>query len=352
MKKFLALTLAMAMCLSLAACGSKDSSSDSNNTGSAGDDTVYNLRFATDVVPENYIVKHMEDAIAAIEEKTDGHVKIKMYAGGTLGSYTAVHSQLMTGDIDMACNYIDPNYDDRLNVFIFPGLYTDYSNFIETLAPGTYLWNLLNDVEGGFNLELLGAVNSGLMGIGSVKAVPTDFATCVDYNTKKDILLRIPAMDLYLNLMTDMGYRTTTIAYSDLYPALQTGVADGWVGGTPVNNWDSFRDVIKYYVDAQYLCETLPIVINKESIAKLPEEYQAIVREEFLNAANTASEESEVQANEAMDNMEGMGITVIKGTEEEHAAFIETIRSVTWPKLETLIGEDVFTELCAEFGIQ
>lgn len=349
MKKFMALVLACVMLLSLTACGSKDSG-DTVTPGSK--DEVYNLRLATDVVPENYIVKYMNDAIAEVEEKTDGHVKIKMYAGGTLGSYTAVHSQLMTGDIDMAINYIDPNYDPRLNVFIFPGLYTDYSNFIETMAPGTYLWNLLNDIEGGFNLELLGAVNSGLMGLGTVKAVPSDFATCVDYDTKKDVLLRIPSMDLYLNLVTDMGYRTTTIAYSDLYPALQTGVADGWAGGTPVNNWDSFRDVIEYYVDAQYLCETLPVVINKDSIGRLPEEYQDVIREVFLNAANTASAESEVQANAAMDNMEGMGITVIKGTEEEHAAFIEEIRSITWPKLETLIGEDIFAELCEEFAVE
>ena len=348
MKRILSLMLAALMLFSLVACGQKESAATS---GSVEDGKVYELRLATDIVPENYVVKYMNDAIAEIEEKTDGHVKIKMYAGGTLGSYTAVHSQLMTGDIDMAINFIDPNYDARLNVFIFPGLYTDYSNFIDTMAPGTYLWNLLNDIEGGFNLELLGAVNSGLMGLGTVKPIPSDFATCVDYNTKKDILLRIPAMDLYLNLLTDMGYRTTTIAYSDLYPALQTGVADGWAGGTPVNNWDSFRDVIKYYVDAQYLCETLPIVINKDSITQLPEEYQAVIREVFLNAANTASAESEVQAITAMDNMEDMGITVIKGTADEHTAFIEEIRTVTWPKLESLIGEDIFADLCAEFGI-
>lgn len=260
MKRLFASILSVAMILGMTACGSSSSGNGSGDT-SADSDKVYELRLASDVVPDNYVIKMINDAVEEVSEKTNGKVNITVYPGGQLGSYSAVHSQLITGDIDMSANFIDPNYDPRLNVYIFPALIEGYDDYADRMTPGSYLFDLLSEIESDMNLELLGCVNTGLMGIGSVKEPAKSFAEAIDFNTKKDVLLRIPSMDLYLNLMTDMGYRTTTIAYSDLYPALQSGVADGWMGGTPINNWDSFRDILNYYVDLQVLSEPLPIVI-------------------------------------------------------------------------------------------
>lgn len=354
MKRLLTLAMASAMLLLCACGGGSSNGGDSSGTPpGAGGDTVYELRLATDVVPENFMVKKINECVEEVKEKTDGHVNITVYPGGQLGSYTAVHSQLITGDIDMAMNFIDPNYDNRLYAGIFPALVEGYDGFKESMLDKEgYMWSLFTDIEDGMNLEFLGIYNSGLMGIGTVKKPGDNFSDCVDPDVSKDLLIRIPSMDNYLAVISHMGYKTTTIAYSDLYPALQSGVADGWMGGTPVNNWDSFRDVIKYFVDARLNSEPLPIVICKDSMAKLPAEYQEVIREVFYESCFDIADEVEQESEKALQHMTDYGITIIQGTDEEYKALYAEQRAALWPDLQNLVGEDVFNALVKEFNVE
>lgn len=352
MKRLFVSIIAVAILFTMCSCS--NSGTTSNGTGAdANTDKVYNLRLATDVVPQNFMVERINEAVAEVAEKTDGRVNITVYPGGQLGSYSAVHSQLITGDIDMALNYVDPNYDSRLYVYIFPALIEGYDDFkTSILDKNAYLWNLLAETEADMNLELLGVFNSGLMGIGAAKQPASSFAEAIDFSVKKNCLIRIPAMDNYLNLITAMGYRTTTIAYADLYPALQSGVADGWMGGTPINNWDSFRDVIKYFLDLQVNCEPLPIVISQKSMNNLPAEYQDIIREVFMDASFDVADQCQTESEQAIENMRDYGITIIEGTDEERQKLFQDVREVVWPTLEPLIGEEVFANVLEVYGVE
>lgn len=351
MKKSLSILLAMAVAASCLFTGC--SSSDSSSGNAAPDaDGVYELRLATDLTTESFMVTELQKACDEVSSWTDGKVQITMYPGQQLGSYPAVHSQLITGDIDMTANYVDPNYDQRLNVFIFPALVEGYDGFKEQMSPGGFLFELLTEVEADMGIKALGAMNSGLMGIGSVKEPAASFAEAIDFNVKKDVLLRIPSMDVYMYLMQGMGYRTTTISYSDLYPALQSGVADGWMGGTAEVNWMSFRDVINYFVDLQVLDKVMPILINQKTYDSLPEEYQTVISEVFFDCSMSIADMAEEQANQSIQNMEGAGITVYEGTEEERAQLFADVRkNNVWPQLVDLIGEDLFNEVTEEFGV-
>lgn len=354
MKRLLAIAGVLIMMMTmLVGCGG--GSGDGSAAAGSTEDT-YELRLATDLAPEHFAVVKMTEVCDQIEEATDGHVKITVYPGGQLGSYNDLYVQLKEGDLDMQMGWVDPAYDERLYCGIFPALFKGFDGFVDNyLDKEGFMWNLLTDVENDMNLELVGCFNEGLMGIGMCKApegVEMTFANLVDPNVKKDLLIRCPAMDHYVATISFLGYQTTTIAYADLYPALQSGVADGWMGGTPISNWESFRDVIKYFLNAQLNAEILPIVINKDIMASMPEEYQTVIRDAFYNGSIEEAAIVEEESQKAMDNMEEYGITVIQPTDEELDAMIARNRESLWPQMEEIIGTETFEGLCEAFGVE
>lgn len=314
---------------------------------------VFNMRLATEVNPENHVAIAINDAADEIRERTGGKVDIKVYPGGMLGSYTAVYTQVMTGDIDMSVSYLEPNYDPRRNLLLFPALVEGgFEGFKETMFPGTYLFDLMTKIENDVNIHIFSVCNGGMMCLGLAKPPKETFGELVEFHVKKDPLMRIPPMDVYSVLMSEWGFRTTTIGFADLYPALQSGVADGWVGGSPLLNWDSFRDVINCIVDVQIINEIMPVLINMDLYKSLPEEYREIMTEVFLKMAYRIADEREGQEQQALKNFEEAGVKVIRGTDEERKKLYHNVRTYVWPKLKDLVGEDLLKEVAAQYGIE
>jgi hypothetical protein len=90
----------------------------------------------------------------------------------------------------------------------------------------------------------MGIVPEGFVGVALTKPAEHLFEAGVE----KGVLIRVPPIDTFNAGAHAMGFRGTTIAYADLYPALQTGVADGWIGGTAALNYFGFRDIIKEFI--------------------------------------------------------------------------------------------------------
>ncbi|TGD72766.1 ABC transporter substrate-binding protein [Mangrovimicrobium sediminis] len=112
-----------------------------------------------------------------------------------------------------------------------------------------------------------------------------------EINTVADVQglkMRIPG--LAGEVFTAAGGTSVTLPGSELYTSLQTGVIDAleWVG--PYNDRImGFQDVAKYYYYPGWHepGSILEFIVNKEAMASLPEDLQAIVRA----AAKAASED-------------------------------------------------------------
>ena len=154
-------------------------------------------------------------------------------------------------------------------------------------------------------------------------------------------------MDISIKTMEALNYNTTTINYSDLYTALQTGVADCWMGGSVSTNYENFRDVIKYYVAYNYMNEIYPLSISEMTWNKLSEEFQNILVQAGKEATEHAYEIQYSCYYDYFDKLEDAGITVIEGTDEQISAIADHVRDYTWPTLEEVCGAEVVQELYA-----
>lgn len=318
---------------------------------SKADAGQFEIRLATDLPPENHVVIALDDAAEEIKQKTNGNVEVIIFPGGQLGGYGMVNSLLISGDLEMTANYFGWEYDKRLNIFAYPCIIEGFDDFKVQMFPGGFMYKMMLDIQTSLGCRLLGIFNAGMIGLASIKSPGESFAEIADFSKKKDALIRIPALKLYQELLSAMGYRTTTIAYSDLYPALQSGVADGSAGGTPQINYDAFRDVIKYFVDTQFINEPMPILINQAFFDTLPAEYQKVIDEVFYNTAVRITDECEIENDSALKKMADYGITVIMPTPEEKKKLFDQVRREVLPKLRDDIGAETFDAVMNELGI-
>lgn len=196
---------------------------------------------------------------------------------------------------------------------------------------------------------MLGFDTDGLGGLGLAKQ-PADV---LNPKAKQNVLIRVPGMAIAKTIMEGMGYNTVSVPWADLYSALQTGVAEGWYGGTPTINYLAFRDVIKYYYQLNIYNEAHLYAMSLKFWNKLTPEQQKIFEDAVAIAQKEAFDVIEAADAEYLKKMNAEGgVKVFTYSAEELAPMANYVRKNTWPKLAKMIGEDLFEELKEKVGVK
>lgn len=342
MKKFLSIILATLMCGSLlAGCGGDTAS---NGGDGAADGEVYKLRIATHYNQEHLGYAALERIEEKLETESGGRLDVTLYPSSQLGDYTLTFQELTEGTVDMALIPIPSEYDSRLEMNFIPYMIDGYDGLEAAFGQDSYFFGKYTEIMGDLNIHLLGMYVEGMIGFGFA----SEPANYNDVNADKhDMMVRAPAIEVYNLVTEDMGYSATTIAYADLYTAMQTGVCDGWIGGTPQLNYSDFRDVIKYYVPYNVFAENIGFLMSQDVYNSLPEDLQTLIDETFMEESVNSFTTAKTGDEEAMQKMADYGITILELTDEELAAYKDHIIETTWPKLGDNIGQDILDELIA-----
>lgn len=144
-------------------------------------------------------------------------------------------------------------------------------------------------------------------------------------------------LDVYSLELMDLGFRVSSMPYSDTYTAMQTGVVAGLAGCTSQMNYLSFRDIITAFYDYRYNQEATMIMFSQKTWDKLlPEDQETITKIVDEICAEAAVQAEEV-CNEYMEKMAEEGIEVFTFTEEELAAFAESSGTMCGPSWKPTI---------------
>lgn len=340
MKKVLVvLLIALLSMFGFTACGS--------NGKPAGGDPIakpaktYSFRLSTHYNTSHPGYAALQRIADDLDKQSNGAIKITLYPSSQLGDYTLTYEDLMRGAVDLALIPIPSQYDPRLEMNFIPYLVTDYSGMKTAFGKDSYFFQEYTKIHGELGVKLLGIYVEGLIGFG-FKDLPKNYA---DAAAAKGDMVRCPAIEVYNLVTEDMGYSATTIPYADLYSALQTGVVDGWIGGTPQLNYSDFKDVIKYYVAYNVFAENIGFFMSQKVYEALPAEYQTMIENAFMKEAVNSYTVAEELDKKAIKGMEDYGIKVLYLTDEEMNAYVEKVKKQTWPKLSGNIGEDNMNKL-------
>lgn len=304
-------------------------------------DKVYKLRLGTHYGEGHPALTTLENLKTKVAEETDGKIEITVYPASQLGDYTLTYEELMKGTVDMAMIPIPSQFDSKLEMNFIPYLMTDYSQAKEALGPDSYFFSVYEKIHSDLGVKLLGVYAEGFIGLG-MTSLPEGYE---DPTITKPLLVRAPNIEVYKFAVEDNGYNSTTIAYADLYSALQTGVCDGWIGGTPQLNYTGFRDVIEYYIPTNVFMENGGFFMSETVYEELPQEYQKIISDVFMEATLQSYQDAEKNDMDALKKLEEYGVEIVNLSERELEAFANHSREVTWPKLEDNIGAEVLQGL-------
>jgi TRAP-type C4-dicarboxylate transport system substrate-binding protein len=276
-----------------------------------------------------------------VKNATDGRIEMDIFPMNQLGDYTQVFEEIQRGTIEMGLIFIPSQYDVMLEIGSLPFLAESYEDMRDQLSPGSYVYSIIDEAISKLGIKFLRIYGEGFVGVGSAKK-PENHA---DPKADKGMLIRVAPLAVYKETSQDMGYRTTSIPYADTYSAIQTGVCDGWIGGSSQINYQVFRDVINYYTPYNCLFDQTGFLINQELWDSLSPEDQKIISEAVDYEADKSFADCKAEDEKYIKMMAEEGIEILNLTPEQTKALAEHIRNVTWPKLEKKFGKDVLDKV-------
>ena len=332
-KKSASLILAVSMAVSLAACGGGSTSGGSEAPAAASGDassfTPITLRMGNQHNAESFGNKLDQELCDRIAEETEGRVTVELYSDSALGDYTNMFDELMVGSLDMA--HISPveSYDARVSGTMLPYLAFDYDTLLKVYSEGSFLHTEISDALNNLGIHLGGIFCEGFNGIGVMQELENPATP----GAEKGCIVRSPMLDVYSLELQDLGFRVSSLPYSDTYTSMQTGVVAGLAGCTSQMNYLAFRDLITHFYDYRYNQEATMILISNQTWEKLLPEDQETISNIISEICAEAAVQAEEVCNEYMDMLTEMDISVVTFTDEELNAFSESSRANVWPQL-------------------
>lgn len=259
MKKFLAIALALVMICSLSV------------TAFAADKT-YTISIGHSDTTQNLIHISLEHFAKAVEERTEGRVKVQIFAAEQLGSNAEMIEMVEMGSLDamMLPSGQQANYCPKFKALSLPFLFSDYDHVYRVLDGeiGEELLEGLSD----HNMIQIAYWENGLRQFTNNKR---------PINTPEDmqgLKFRTPEDQLTIAIFDAFGASASPFAFSELYLALQQGTFDGQEN--PVANIyaNNFQNVQKYLTMVNYQYQPKDMIFSLSTWNKLPADLQEIIK--------------------------------------------------------------------------
>ena len=305
MKKILGLVLALAMLLGCA---------------SALADDPITLTYAEVNPLDGTIVGEMAKAFKAkVEELSGGSVVIDIQAGGVLGSEDQILDNLLgygnITDISRISAFALTQYGcDKASLLSIPYTFVNEEHFWKFAASDLAQEFLLEPQEIGLPLRGLCYGEEGFRHFFFKNEVKT-------LDDLKGLKIRVSADPIMTGMVTNLGASATTVAFTELYSALNTGVVDGAEQPTANYRSNAFQEVAPYLLLDGHTLGALQIVISDAGWAKLNEEQQGWIMEAAKTASDVCREKvAEIEA-QTFELLAADGATVIQV--EDKAPWVE-----------------------------
>ena len=281
-------------------------------------------------------------------EGTNGRIQIDVFSGGVLGDWTEIFEMVQRGTIEMSMAQANANFDPQLNLaYYFPYIVTNAKEAQKVYGPDGWAYKIIQDLWAKHNIKALAVIPIGMSGV-SLNKVPEKFA---EPGASHGLKVRVMPIKPCEWTYEALGYIATPIPYAEAYSAIQTGIADGQMGGPPFQAWQ-FKDVNKVWIQYNDYFESWWFAINMDLWNKISKEDQDVM----LKAAQEESDVQWARAEEADEEyrqklVKEYGWEIVMLTQEQLDAVAAHVRKVVWPKMEEIVGKDLMDRIYKESGI-
>ncbi|MBS5432337.1 MAG: TRAP transporter substrate-binding protein [Firmicutes bacterium] len=348
MKKTLAFVLALCMVFALCACGgnapAKEEPTSEPAAGAAapaGDSSdelkPITIVFATPNANANIESEYAQKWIAAVEEKSGGKITFDYTDSGALGNYEELLEGTVNGVYDMTItepSYI-ATYVPESNLLSLPMLYSSYEEVDWILDGEVGQW--YNEKCRAAGIEVLNYFYCGFRYIISEKEI-----TSLD--TAKNVIIRSPNIQTYLDTLQMLGFKCETMAFSEAYTAMETGVISAVE--CPLQNLYStgYYQLCPYLLGSRHMFSANSIVANETFWAGLAPEYKEIMTNALSEITKEERTECAAREDQFLADFAEKGTAFNEFDDASKTAINEMFASYWTDKVATL-GEEAVSML-------
>jgi tripartite ATP-independent transporter DctP family solute receptor len=287
----------------LAGCGGKSEEASTGAGKSEAAGPKYTFRLA-ETHPADFPTTLGDKKFAdLVHERTNGRIKIDVFANSQLGEEKAVLEQVQLGAIEFT----------RTNSGVVAGFSKNFEAFSlpYIFESETHLWKLLESDMGNKLLDSL--ESSRMKGLAYYEAGSRSFYSTKPVKTLQDLKgqkIRVIQNKVNIDLMSALGANATPMAYGQVFSSLQTGVIDA-----AENNFASYY-TSSHYQQAKHLImdkhQMIPevLLVSKTVWDRLNAEDQKIIKQAALDSVKTQKEEWAKYEKDAAEKVKAAGVTV------------------------------------------
>jgi TRAP-type transport system periplasmic protein len=290
--------------------------------------------------PQGQAVTRFSELVA---QKSDGKMKVKLFAGGALGNDVTMISALQGGTLEMTV-------PDTSTLVGQAGL-KDFGliNLPLMFAKGEEADAVL---DGPFGQKLLAKLpEKGLIGLGfwengfrHVSNSRRPIAKAEDFAGLK---LRVIQNPLFIDTFTALGASAQPMPFPEVYTALEQKTVDGQENPLATILASKFYEVQKHAVLSGHIYSVWAFLVGKKFWDRLTPEEQKILADAAKEATDFERKTIRAFDAKALEELKSKGLQVTTLNEAETAKLREKTKPV-WAKFTKEFGEASADEMLAE----
>lgn len=303
------------------------------------------LRFAGVFPIDHQGTKTMEQ-VAAEVAAADVGLTIELFPANQLGSGEALFEDVARGNIDLAAAFIYADTDPRLEFLSMPflvGGWDDMDNIMRNLD--SEYNQILQEITDEYGVSVMAQNPEGFVGIVATQE-PTNWNDFGD----KGMNIRVWSSNVVKTMVEELGFQATTMAWGDIFPAIQSGIVDGAICCTKTATYSIFAqsDVGTHFLEYNSISELTTFYASQRTLDKLNDEQRAVLAAAMTNASDDFFAYN--RENDALfgEKLIESGYTILSLSDEEQAAMSAHVQETIWPMMAESVGQDIIDRLLAD----
>jgi C4-dicarboxylate-binding protein DctP len=302
------------------------------------------IKFSHVVAADTPKGKAAEHFAKVAAEKTNGKVKVEVYANSTLYKDKEEVEALQLGSVQMLAPSLAkfaPLGVKEFEVFDLPYIFDDYDQ-LHAVTQGPVGKTLL-DKLGDKGILGLAYWDNGF----KVMSANKPLREVKDFRGQK---MRIQSSKVLEAQMKALGASPQVMAFSEVYQALQTGVVDG-TENPPSNLYtQKMYEVQKYVTHSNHGYLGYAVIVNKPFWEGLPADIRKSLEEAMAESTQYANDIAKQENDESLAKVKASGKSeIIELTPEQKLAWKKKLVQVH-KQMEDRIGKDLIESIYKATG--
>ncbi|HUS25003.1 MAG TPA: TRAP transporter substrate-binding protein [Candidatus Binatia bacterium] len=322
-------------CLVLAGCGRGDAP--------AG---PIEIKFSHVVAADTPKGRAAEEFRRLAQERTHGRVKVTVFPNSQLYKDKEEIEALQLGSVQMLAPSLakfGPLGAREFEVFDLPYLFDGYES-VHKVTQGPVGHGMLERLA-----------SRGITGLGFWDNGFKDLSANREIRTPADVRglkLRIQSSQVLAAQMKTLGALPQVMAFSEVYPALETGVVDG-TENPPSNFYtQKMYEVQKYLARTQHGYLGYAVIVNKKFWDGLPADLRTTLEVCMAEATKFANDIAQQENEQALEKVRASGRTrIVELDEAGRAAFRKALLPVH-REMRDVIGPELIDSIYAATGFR